>query len=266
MQASVCAPVYTAIPASAQRSTAAPAGGGRRQCPPVPRVDPTRDVPRLGGAKGSGRARDARRDGESHPIMFVRARMSCLPSASLRARGRLPCAISFAWLPRCAPRYMRAGSCAPLRHYLRKTGFHFTALFCVSGSQSGDALGDFLGRLRAMLGSSWAVLERREAENAKTPQTFKNVYIVAFGQSATVPGLWVRGLLSILWDLVVRLSDASSGTEQVPLEACRRYASSGTEHVSLQACRQCASSGTEQVSLEACPQQVPLEACQKYTT
>ena len=45
---------------------------------------------------------------------------------------------------------------------------------------------------------------------------------------------------------------ASSGTEQVPLEACRQYASSGTEQVPLEACPLCLPSGTEQVPLEAC--------------
>ena len=43
---------------------------------------------------------------------------------------------------------------------------------------------------------------------------------------------------------------ASSGTEQVPLEACRRYASSGTEQVPLEACPLCASSGTKEVRLK----------------
>ena len=35
-------------------------------------------------------------------------------------------------------------------------------------------LGGLLGRLGAILGVSWAVLERREDENAKTPKSFKN--------------------------------------------------------------------------------------------
>ena len=35
-------------------------------------------------------------------------------------------------------------------------------------------LGGLLGRLGAVFGASWAVLERREAENAKTPKSLKN--------------------------------------------------------------------------------------------
>ena len=35
-------------------------------------------------------------------------------------------------------------------------------------------LGALLGRLGAVFGASWAVLERREAENAKTPKSLKN--------------------------------------------------------------------------------------------
>ena len=38
---------------------------------------------------------------------------------------------------------------------------------------SWDPLGGLLGRLGAILGASWAVLERREAEEARTPKSFK---------------------------------------------------------------------------------------------
>ena len=38
---------------------------------------------------------------------------------------------------------------------------------------------------------------------------------------ATVPGLRVRGLWSVFWDLEVGISEASSGTDQVPREVRR---------------------------------------------
>eukprot|EP00959_Pyramimonas_sp_CCMP1952_P415968 8715169-Pyramimonas_sp.AAC.2 len=36
-----------------------------------------------------------------------------------------------------------------------------------------DPLGGLLGRLRAILGASWRVLERREGEESRTPKSFK---------------------------------------------------------------------------------------------
>ena len=62
--------------------------------------------------------------------------------------------------------------------------------------------GSLWGRLRAIWGASWAVLERREAEEARTPKSFKNRLEIndfsSWGPLGSAPGGFLGRLAGLL--------------------------------------------------------------------
>ena len=62
--------------------------------------------------------------------------------------------------------------------------------------------GSLRGRLRAIWGASWAVLERREAEEARTPKSFKNRLEIndfsSWGPLGSAPGGFLGRLAGLL--------------------------------------------------------------------